>query len=286
MGRSGVSDRGRVGTRRGRVTVAMIGVAVAGLLVACDGAGEGSSSPSCVAVPSAPTGGTAGSGGQAPGGGGLRVVEEGHSNVSRSTASFGAIVENTSDLVAYRARITFRPLDANGRSAVIEGSGELLAQEIPIILPGQRIGVGSSTYVAEERSQPVTVARVEIEFGAVRWLPEGKNFSIITARHLRTERSRDEADTGSVHYVAESRYCGGLFTRGVVTVFRDSGGAVVGGSIYRDSSRERCQPGSTEEHVMAFRSIPREIDDTKTVTYPYCDFVPVQPIRASGTPFN
>lgn len=55
-----------------------------------------------------------------PAGTGLRVREKGFTVIGPPgrTVSLGAIVENTSTLVAYRTRITFRVHDTAGRSAL------------------------------------------------------------------------------------------------------------------------------------------------------------------------
>ena len=93
----------------------------------------------------------------------------------------------------------------------------------------------------------------------------------ISTRHLETQRSSVEDTTGTVRYSVDSAFCGALTIRGVATVFRNSDGALVGGSFARDNSKDRCRPGRYTESTDAFRSIPPGIDDSRTESYPYCD---------------
>jgi hypothetical protein len=230
----------------------------------------------CIVATPPSTGGVAAAS-QAPGGGGLRVDDQGFTQVGSGglTVSLGAVVENTSKRVAYRTRITFRVLDAHHGSAVAAGSGELLTQEIPVIVPGQRLGVGAWTYVRDAPSgRPVAVAGFQLDLGATQWLtqPGGTGaFVQIATRHLSTQRSSVERETGTVRYTAVSAYCRAVVSRGVATVFRDAAGKVDGGSLDLDKSPPQCQPGTSTGSTNAFRSIPPDIDDSKTESYPYCD---------------
>ena len=207
---------------------------------------------------------------------GLRVVEKGFTQLDDpvGTVSLGAMVENRSELVAYHTRVRFLVLDGQQRSAVPANSGELLEQEIPVILPGERVGVGAWTYLREtSSSQPVTVDRFDIDLDASQWWPRDNDvhtFRPISTRHLETQRSSVEDTTGTVRYSVDSAFCGALTTRGVATVFRNSDGALVGGSFARDNSKDRCRPGRYTESTDAFRSIPPGIDDSRTESYPYC----------------
>ena len=233
----------------------------------CDvGATKGTGVSSPVAPPSA--------------GRGLQVVEKGFTQLETpvGTVSLGAILENRSELVAYHTRIRFRVLDRQHQSAVPANSGELLDQEIPVILPGQRIGVGAWTYLRETPSaQPVAVMGFDIDLSASQWWPQDNDvhtFRSISTRHLGTQRSSVEQVTGTVRYSVDSAFCGALTTRGVATVFRNSDGALVGGSFARDNSKNRCLAGKYTESMDAFRSIPPRIDDSRTESYPYCDPAP------------
>lgn len=235
--------------------------------------------PSCTGRPAGGTGVTAPVTGSAP----LRVVERGTSPTG-PTVSIGVVVENPGPLVAYRTVITFRPLDAGGRDATAPNSGELLRQEIPVILPGQRVGAGAWVYVREEApGAPVPVASVDIEVTDTRWWPADNDthaFAPVTAEVRRVDRSSVESSTATVRYDVDSGYCDSTSPRGVATVFRDTGGAVVGGSFTADRDRSRCRPGRHDETVEVFRSMPDRADPGRTSAHPYCDPDP----RAPGSP--
>src|SRR5438067_2299230 len=76
----------------------------------------------------------------APGGGGIEVAENGLSSVG--LASMGAVLHNTSDRIAYRTRLTLKVfITVNGLpQGPLQGS--FTTMEIPVMMPGQRVGVG------------------------------------------------------------------------------------------------------------------------------------------------
>ncbi|MGH3392936.1 MAG: hypothetical protein ACRDOO_29060 [Actinomadura sp.] len=170
-------------------------------------------------------------------------------------------------------------------------SGELLIQEIPVILPGQRVGVGASTFLREdEPSQPVKVSGFEIDLGAPQWWPQDNDvytFRPISTRHQRIERNSvdREAGNGNVNYSVESALCRAFVSRGVASVFRNSQGKLVGGSFWRDELM-RCIPGKYSEFASQ-HDIPPGIDDSRTESYPYCDPAPFRPDPLkTDNPFN
>jgi hypothetical protein len=240
-------------------------------------------------VPTVVSGGVDGRADAAPGGGGLRVVEKGITQVSKGfRVSLGAVVENTSGQVAYRARVTFAYSDAHGRSVVPPNRPEL-AMQIPVILPGQRIPVGNWSYVVWDADDTLpVVADVQVTLGSVRWLPSGSAFAQITARPHAAARSDVSAETASVTYTVDSHYCRALTPHGVAMVFRDRTGRVVGGSLDLISAQEKCQPGLSDADADAFESMPLGIDESRTEVYPYCDPAPRAPatIGATDIPFN
>jgi hypothetical protein len=220
---------------------------------------------------------------------GLRIVERGFSPVGiGGTVSLGAIVENTSTLVAYRTRVTLRVFDAQQQSVVPQSYGRFLRQEIPVILPGQRIGVGASTAVRDgSPGRPVAVASFEIDLGTPQWWPpdnDAHSFGPVTTSHQATKRDRVEPGSGSVTYTIESAYCAEIAARGVATVFRNGSGAVVGGDLAVDAPGGRCRPGRFAESSSAFRSIPTDVDDSRTESYPYCDPVTAGPQPTGSDP--
>jgi hypothetical protein len=228
----------------------------------------------------------------APGGPGLRVVEQGLRTVGTfpKRLSLGGVVENASTLVAYRARVRFDALDAHQDSAVAPTSRQLLYQEIPVIMPGQKIGVGAWSYPANApNGGQVTAVSVRIEVTAGEWWPVHNDvhpFTAVTARDERLRRDATDASAGSVSYTADSPYCGTVSGRGVAVVYRDGSGAVVGGSFEPPRPDALCGPGRVARTTTA-AVVPADADDARTTVSPYCD--PSPPDRnpgASGTPAN
>ncbi|HEX6075565.1 MAG TPA: hypothetical protein VFZ32_09925 [Micromonosporaceae bacterium] len=251
---------------------------------------DSSPGTSCIPV-NAPRGGTSAPAAAAPGGGGIRVIEKGFTQVVHKgmTVSLGAVLENTSAMAGYRVQLSFRVLGSSGQTVVPNRSGELLRQEIPVILPGQRIGTGAWTYVQDDAAgRPVTVSRFEVALGQARFIPQGnRHFAEVTTRGNQLERSDVEPASGSVRFSIRSGYCGATSPRGIAMLFRDSHGALVGGSFDLENSEPRCQPGVHTELVTAFRSVPDDIDQSRTTTYPYCDPAPVDVgVKSSDEPVN
>lgn len=228
-----------------------------------------------------------------PAGHGLRVVEKGFTELASTTdsVSLGAVVENDSTLIAYRTRIRFSVFDGQHHSAVPDKSSQALYLEIPVILPSQRIGVGTSAFLREDSTvRPVTVAGFDVEIGASQWWPRDNDFldfRPISTHHMSTERSSVEPSSGLVTYSVDSALCHASVTRGVGTIFRDRDGTLVGGGFDIDNSRHRCQPGKDTESTGQFRSIPPGIDDSRTESFVYCDPAPPSHVRPSpGGPIN
>jgi hypothetical protein len=242
-------------------------------------------SPASCVTPATASSATPASAASAAGGGGLRVTEKGFSQYEPILASVGGIVENTSSQVAYRTQITFRLTDATHASAVPEKSGELLRLEIPVIRPGEKIPVGTWTYLREaESGKAVTVADLQIELGTTQWLPAG-GFAPIMAEQPQLTRSSADPQTATIKYALTSDYCSALHARGVAMVFRNSSGKIVGGSFEADRSPSRCQPGDSNESANAQRSVPSGIDETKTQVLTYCDVAPAA-AASPGGPVN
>jgi hypothetical protein len=225
----------------------------------------------------------------APGGGGVRVVEQGFTQDPNSAVSLGAVLENTGSSIAYRTQVAFRLFDAS-HSELPEAGPTKLTVEIPVILPGQRIGTGSGTYSAN-----VQVASIEVGFGVTTWVPRdavGHSFSPVTATYLRTARFNPRIPTSvDVHYQETSANCRSLDNRTTAVVFRDATGKVVGGDvtspdtpiIFRDEQgndlggeKKRppspsCSQGERETWIVPPRGEPVTADDARTTIYPYCD---------------
>ncbi|GIF23169.1 hypothetical protein BJ973_000475 [Actinoplanes tereljensis] len=198
-----------------------------------------------------------------PAAGGLKVVEQGFTNLN-SGASFGAIVENTSTSVAYRTRVTFG--FSNNGKPIEDIPSPLNTQEIPILRPGQRIGVGDTRVLAA----PHSATAVEVRLGETTWLtPDeaGRGVLPVTTTDVRTEHpNADYSGYLKISYTTASPTCRPLAWRGVATVLRNQSGTIVGGVL--DGSANGCATGP---HVTSPGRLLPAADDTRTEVYPYCD---------------
>lgn len=254
-------------------------------------------------LPAVAPAGTPSSATSAPGGGGVRVVEQGHSRAGGSV-SIGALLENTSGSVAYRTRIGFRLFDA-AYAPVSEATPERsqLTVEVPVLVPGQRIGVGTTAYAA-------AVTSVEVVPGTSTWLPRdalGSGFSAVTAAVLSTKHPNPkDPSTVDVHYRERSANCRPLHERLAATIYRDARGAIIGGTldrpgqpavfrdergteIYRESKRpttRSCGRGEREIWVAPGGPAPTGAVDARTEVYPYCDLARPRYSGQAGDPAN
>lgn len=247
-----------------------------------------------------PTGGVVAAATAAPGGGGLRVAEVGHSPLPADSVglyhmSIGAIIENTSGQVAYGAMVTFGALDARGRSAIAPDLDVL--QQIPVIMPGQRVGVGVMALVYSDTrlvpgtdrftDGPVPVARLAVSLGKVRWLPADGTWASVTAT-AETVTDADRPGLAEARYDAHSPYCRSLAPHGAGVIYRNAAGMVIGGAL-QPADASSCRPGTT--HVvqeMNAAPLPAGTDPGRIEVYPYCDPAPVYGIQlaAPGVPGN
>src|SRR3954452_4657177 len=97
--------------------------------------------------------------------GGIKVVEQGFSQGPSGLVSLGAIVENTGSEVARRIPVRFRLFDVAHHELPERKAGDL-SVEIPLLLPGQRIGAGTGVYRRE-----ISVAGAETTLGSPPRLP-------------------------------------------------------------------------------------------------------------------
>jgi hypothetical protein len=244
-------------------------------------------------VPSAVPTGTDSPADQAPGGGGLQVVDHGYTQVAgNSYVSLGAFVRNTSSRIAYRTEVTLRVSDSQGRTAVDPLNAAQLVLEIPVITPGQQVAVGSSAGLRTDRTPngaPDKVASFDVVLGSTLWLPtaDAASFPSFTTTYRRMERNQVQPASGSLWYSVTSTSCRPLVSRGTVAVFVNQAGAVVGGALDPDNSSPRCGTAGYDESLIAVQSIPTSIDDAKTQVSPYCDLAAVGgDLKPSGAAIN
>jgi hypothetical protein len=222
---------------------------------------------------------------------GIQVVDQGSTLDTDGPISVGAVLANTSDKVAYRTRITVKLFDAAHNpipDTVTVGSPFVI--NIPIILPGQRIGAGTSTYQGSPKA-----ASASVEIGTTTWLPReavGKSLTPVTGTYLRTLRFNPRIPTlVDIHYTDASKNCRSLSSDNTAAIFRNTQGKIVGGAVstadfpivFRDEQGKdvgsetrrppspSCSPGDRETWMAPNPGTPTTADDTRTEIYPYCD---------------
>lgn len=250
---------------------------------------------SACGVPTAAPAGTDAPAGQAPGGGGLQVVDHGYTQVGSNgyAVSLGALVRNTSGRVAYRTTVTLRVLDAQGRTAIDALNARQLILEIPVIQPGQQVPVGSSAGLRTDLSlngAPDNVASLDVLLGSTRWLPaqDAGLFPAVTTTFRGIERDGPDSASGGVRYSVSPTSCRQLVARGTFAVFVNSAGAVVGGAFDPDYTPPHCGTTRYDGSLDVLAGIPTGIDEARTQVSSYCDIAPVGggDLKPSGAPFN
>ncbi|WP_347652631.1 hypothetical protein [Plantactinospora sp. B5E13] len=284
-----MTGRPSMPVRRGVLWMSLgVLVVVVGLVLLARGGDDGPPAPTCriVGPPSPPS--------AASDSGGLRIVEQGYSRLlaNATTVSMGVVLENTTDRVAYRTRVTFDVLGESGESLVWERHRPWLVQEVPVILPGARVSVGDAVALNDRAPRPAaSVARISITPVVTQWLPAGDGhtgLAPVTAKPVPGSSQRDEQGTGSVRYISESANCADLFSRGASLVFRDESGRIVGGNVDNQRHLSACDAGTGHQALAhaGLDTIPASADLDRTDVTVYCDFS--YPVRTgeSGEPIN
>ena len=225
---------------------------------------------------------------------GLTLVEQGHTRIpsTETVVSMGAVLQNTTDKVAYRTRVKFDVQDAAGTTVVWENQQNFMVQEIPVILPGAKVAVGDALALTQSaRQDPGAVAKVSITPTVSQWLGAGdgnNGLGTVTTKVAAGKGQRDADGSGSVVFTANSANCAPMASRGTSMIFRDAGGKLVGGSLSTKPASGACQPGASGEDNAGstLRSIPATADLDKTEVTAYCDFN--RPPRSTelGAPIN
>lgn len=214
----------------------------------------------------------------------LRVTEQGFTQSADDRVSIGAMLWNTGKDIAYRTRVSFQPLDSGQRPL-----GSPTAIEVPVLLPGQRVGIGQDVQL----TAGTRASSVQVVPNTTYRLPAGAlgSYQPVTARKLRTGHP-DAQFPGyvDIHYTDTSTNCGPLAEGAAVAVYRDANGRIVGGAVndpgslivYRDQHgntvggethlpvSEPCQPGTRDMWITPDGDQPSTADPSRTTIYPYC----------------
>jgi hypothetical protein len=221
----------------------------------------------------------------------VRTAAQGYTRVGSpalSTVTIGAVLENPTDRVAYRTRVTFDVVGPDGQSVVTDSFRRFQVLEVPIILPGAKIAVGDSL-AATRLAQ---VANVSIKPVVTQWLPDGDGndgLAPITATLVADKTTRESDGSGVISYDAHSANCTNLVSRGSSYILRDASGSIIGGGLSSEAEPSGCdisEDRSTNSFNTALRSIPEQADLTKTEVASLCDLSPSIVTSSSGAPIN
>ncbi|MEU8630748.1 hypothetical protein AB0C38_01170 [Amycolatopsis sp. NPDC048633] len=217
----------------------------------------------------------------APGGGGVEVEDKGVS--SSGLASMGAVLRNTSDRIAYRTKVSLDVIVSVDGLPPGPVQGPLMTMEIPVMLPGQRMGVGRPLITVNATNK---VLSADVDVQTTTWLPTGAlgGLSPVTDTYESTSRVKASLPADVVRYTERSANCRALAGRRTAVVFRDAGGKIVGGGLLppdgqgnpAGSPQQRpaspsCSPGERSTWVVPLQDIPPDAEDSRTELYSYCD---------------
>ena len=192
----------------------------------------------------------------------LVITESGIDNANTNKFDrwkFGAIVENTADLVAYHVTVTFNAEDNTGEPIIIwnrevEEWGPWSSQiTIPYLLPGQKIGVGdfelAGNPVPPDRKLTLRVNATAEEFW--QQANDVHDFGELTI-------TRPEEYLGTVeeaYFDVTSPFCKDVPII-VGVIFRDSTGNIIGGIV-----KSAVVGTDTHGQFMSYETIPHGLTE-------------------------
>ncbi|PRY28970.1 hypothetical protein [Pseudosporangium ferrugineum] len=221
----------------------------------------------------------------------VRITEQGYTEVrspGSTTVTIGAVLENPSDRVAYRTRVTFDVLGPVGASVVNEVFRRFQTLEVPLILPGAKVPIGDSLGLARS----TTANSVSIKPVVTRWLPAGDGndgLAPVTTTLVPEKTTRDADGSGVITYNARSANCTDLVSRGSSYILRDPSGKLIGGGVSNDPEGSGCDTSEnryTNTFNTALRSIPQQADLPKTEVASLCDLSPRPTTTSTDAPIN
>ncbi|GAA2577472.1 hypothetical protein GCM10010435_62040 [Winogradskya consettensis] len=221
---------------------------------------------------------------------GISLAEQGHSTLHAanfSTVTIGAILENTTDKVAYHTRVTFDALGADGTSTVQDTFHRYQVIEVPILLPKTKVPVGTTLAIKGTDATDVTIT-----FAPSQWLPAGdatNGLAPITTTLVPAKTSTDPQGIGTITYRTRSANCTDLVSRGSSYVLRDTAGTLLGGGIGAEPQDSGCDTDENRfdnSFITAFSAVPKNANLAKTEVAALCDLSKVTDSQPSGGPLN
>ncbi|MEV6968028.1 hypothetical protein AB0M47_23250 [Hamadaea sp. NPDC051192] len=184
--------------------------------------------------------------------------------------SLGAVVENTSSQVADQATLVFGYADSSSRDARADDAAGLIVA-VPLIRPGEKVPVGTYSYVRQKPSgDRVDVAQLQVTGRSDAMGPAQRPATRRAAQPRSLTKSSVDDQSGTLDYTATVSSCRTLIPRGVSMVFRDDTGKIVGGGLDLNS-HEQCVPGQSTGQAVITRSLPPTAVAAKTQIWPLCD---------------
>lgn len=163
-----------------------------------------------------------------------------HDSAAYGSVSYGFVVENTSDQVITSLPITYRFLDAAGevivehRTAFSDDDDTGDTESIPVLRPGERVGIGGMKYPGRPGA-----AEIQVEIGEPGdWMPEAVWYEVngygrrdrgeltITDLDVRPGDDNEPVTT----FTVESSFEQDWQPTAVYVVFYNSDGEVIGGA--------------------------------------------------------
>ncbi|MEV0895627.1 hypothetical protein [Actinoplanes sp. NPDC049802] len=224
----------------------------------------------------------------APDGGDLRVVESGFTQMDDGRyVSLGAVVENSSNRVAFHTRVGFRLSTAEDEPVLVVGEGHRI--EIPIIHPGQRVVIGTvlgldpKPRLRPGGSNPV-VAEAGVDLAQTRWVPAEGTASYPTVITTLDPTYPPSRNAGTFRLRTNSNACGDLVPRGATLIYRDGSDKIVGGSFSNDRHPEQCLRGDQETTLRPFYDPPPTADMNRVEAAVLCDVTGATPKVTDPSP--
>lgn len=197
-----------------------------------------------------------------PTSGGLQVAESGWSHEAKANGrvrSYGVIVENTSDRVAFQTTAKVRFVDAAGKDAM-DPSGSFLEGRVTVVRPGERVGFGA-TFLADGDA----AVKMEVALTTAEWWGEDNTaleFAPITVGDVATDRSHPPRH---LTFTVTSDYSENLVSTRAAAVFRNAEGEIVGGATAPETTP--LPSGQSEGSITVEYGIPLSADPAKTEAY-------------------
>ncbi|ADD45622.1 hypothetical protein [Stackebrandtia nassauensis] len=219
----------------------------------------------------------------------VRIVEKGYQPLvdvaGEPQVSWGAMVENTSEEMVAVVTLKLAILDGDGKSLNKEHGDYDLDPTVPVILPGQRVGIGDVVYMDSSG-----VAKVKLDVADVRWYPvDGQTGAFAELKVSKVKGSwvnqgqevpywgddeigayADERGDLLLRFRVDSGYERIVERPGGCAIFRDDNGKIVGASpLEALNLRAEIPPGWSKQHLIVTDGPPENFDASATKVYVY-----------------